>query len=155
MFTLKWNQTCSRWSEIRHVHAELKSDMFMLKWNWTCSRWSKIRHVHAGLLRCEFLLNSLICSYIRRRTWMGSTSLHLKAIYIQQQQQQQQQQQALYFLCSALRSLKWLLTGLWLSLTEPRSVLVGKKQGRIHGNPIADGWAGAVMRKPLAIQKCD
>ena len=25
------------------------------------------------------------------------------------------------------------------------------KQGRIHGNPVADGWAGAVMRKPLAI----
>ena len=21
-----------------------------------------------------------------------------------------------------------------------------KKQGRIHGNPVADGWAGAVMR---------
>ena len=21
------------------------------------------------------------------------------------------------------------------------------KQGRIHGNPVADGWAGAVMRK--------
>ena len=30
----------------------------------------------------------------------------------------------------------------------------GKKQGRIHGNPVADGWAGAVMRKPIAIQKC-
>ena len=30
-----------------------------------------------------------------------------------------------------------------------------KKQGRIHGNPAADGWAGAVMRKPLAIKKCD
>ena len=29
------------------------------------------------------------------------------------------------------------------------------KQGRIHGNPVADGWAGAVMRKPLEIQKCD
>ena len=27
------------------------------------------------------------------------------------------------------------------------------KQGRIRGNPVADGWAGAVMRKPLAIQK--
>ena len=27
------------------------------------------------------------------------------------------------------------------------------KQGRIHGNPVADGWAGAVMPKPLAIQK--
>ena len=30
-----------------------------------------------------------------------------------------------------------------------------RKQGRIHGNPVADGRAGAVMRKPLEIQKCD
>ena len=29
------------------------------------------------------------------------------------------------------------------------------EQGRIHGNPVADSWAGAVMRKPLGIQKCD
>ena len=29
------------------------------------------------------------------------------------------------------------------------------KQGRIHGRTVADGWAGAVMQKPLAIQKCD
>ena len=29
------------------------------------------------------------------------------------------------------------------------------KQGRIHGNPVADGWAGEVMRKPLGIQKYD
>ena len=29
------------------------------------------------------------------------------------------------------------------------------RQGRIHGNPVADGWAGAVMQRPLAIQKCD
>ena len=28
---------------------------------------------------------------------------------------------------------------------------IKKKQGRIHGNPVADGCAGAVMRKPLAI----
>ena len=28
-----------------------------------------------------------------------------------------------------------------------------RKQGRIHGNPVADGWAGAVMRKLLGIQK--
>ena len=28
-----------------------------------------------------------------------------------------------------------------------------RKQGRIHGNPVADGWAGAVVRKPLRIQK--
>ena len=27
------------------------------------------------------------------------------------------------------------------------------KQGQIHGDPVADGWTGAVMRKPLAIQK--
>ena len=31
--------------------------------------------------------------------------------------------------------------------------LHAKKQGRIHGNPVADGWAGAVMQKPLGIQK--
>ena len=30
-----------------------------------------------------------------------------------------------------------------------------KEQGRIHGNPVADGWVGAVMRKPQGIQKCD
>ena len=30
-----------------------------------------------------------------------------------------------------------------------------KKQGRIHGNPVADGLAGAVPQKPLGIQKCD
>ena len=28
------------------------------------------------------------------------------------------------------------------------------EQGRIHGNSVADGWAGAVVRKPLGIQKC-
>ena len=27
-------------------------------------------------------------------------------------------------------------------------------QGRIDGNQVADGWAGAVLRKPLTIQKC-
>ena len=37
---------------------------------------------------------------------------------------------------------------------EKRKRKKEKKQGRIHGNPVADGWAGAVMRKPLAIQKC-
>ena len=26
-----------------------------------------------------------------------------------------------------------------------------QEQGRIHGNPVADGCAGAVMQKPLAI----
>ena len=29
------------------------------------------------------------------------------------------------------------------------------KQSRIHGNTVADGWAGAVMQKLLGIQKCD
>ena len=29
------------------------------------------------------------------------------------------------------------------------------KQGQIAGNPVADGWAGVVERKPLGIQKCD
>ena len=28
------------------------------------------------------------------------------------------------------------------------------KQGQIHGRTVADGWAEAVMQKPLAIQKC-
>ena len=30
-----------------------------------------------------------------------------------------------------------------------------EKQGRIHGRTVADGWAGAVMPKPLIIQKCE
>ena len=30
-----------------------------------------------------------------------------------------------------------------------------KTQGRIHGNPVADGWAGAVVQKLPRIQKCD
>ena len=29
------------------------------------------------------------------------------------------------------------------------------KQGRIHGNPVADSLAGAVMQKPLEIKKRD
>ena len=37
---------------------------------------------------------------------------------------------------------------------EIYSNVIELKQGRIHGNPVADGWAGAVMQKPLAIQKC-
>ena len=28
------------------------------------------------------------------------------------------------------------------------------QQGHIHDNAVADGWAGVVMRKTLAIQKC-
>ena len=40
-------------------------------------------------------------------------------------------------------------------MTSKTKLLLKMKQGRIHGNPVADGWAGAVMRKPIAIQKCD
>ena len=29
------------------------------------------------------------------------------------------------------------------------------KQDRIHGRTVADGWVGAIMQKPLAIQKYD
>ena len=29
------------------------------------------------------------------------------------------------------------------------------KRGRIHGNPVADGWTGAVMQNLLGIKKCD
>ncbi|MEE3022216.1 MAG: hypothetical protein VX367_06165, partial [SAR324 cluster bacterium] len=32
---------------------------------------------------------------------------------------------------------------------------IEEKQGRIHGRTVADGWGGAVKRKPLGIQKCD
>ena len=35
------------------------------------------------------------------------------------------------------------------------TTLAIEEQGRIHGNPVADGWAGAVMRKLPGIQKCD
>ena len=35
--------------------------------------------------------------------------------------------------------------------TSCKSKQIMEKQGRIHGNPVADGWAGAVMQKPLAI----
>ena len=30
-----------------------------------------------------------------------------------------------------------------------------KEQGRIHRNLVANAWAGALMRKPLVIQKRD
>ena len=50
-------------------------------------------------------------------------------------------------------SIEWQKT---LKNTKHLKVLsIDFKQGRIHGNPVADGWAGAVMRKPLLIQKCD
>ena len=38
---------------------------------------------------------------------------------------------------------------------EDNQKLEKKKQDLIHGNPVADGWAGAVMQKRLGIQKCD
>ena len=31
------------------------------------------------------------------------------------------------------------------------AIKIEKQQGRIHDNPVADGWAGAVIKKPLAI----
>ena len=39
-------------------------------------------------------------------------------------------------------------------ILSPKDI-VNKEQGRIHGNPVADSWAGAVPQKPLGIQKCD
>ena len=30
-----------------------------------------------------------------------------------------------------------------------------KEQGQIHGKTVADGWAGAILIKSLAIQDCD
>ena len=38
-----------------------------------------------------------------------------------------------------------------LQLDVVDKVIGVQKQGRIHGNPVADGWAEAVMRKPLGI----
>ena len=35
---------------------------------------------------------------------------------------------------------------------EEEENLERREQGRIHNNPVADGWAGAVMQKPLGIQ---
>ena len=29
------------------------------------------------------------------------------------------------------------------------------KRGRIHGRTVADSWAGAAMREPPGIEKCD
>ena len=42
----------------------------------------------------------------------------------------------------------------WESLKKERfhsACSSNLKQGRIHGNPVADEWAGAEMQKPLAI----
>ena len=41
------------------------------------------------------------------------------------------------------------------SITRHLKKKLKKKQGQIHGNPVVDGWAGAVMQKPLGIQKFD
>ena len=38
-------------------------------------------------------------------------------------------------------------------ITVQRSNWSKNKQGRIHGNPVADIWAGAALRKPLGIQQ--
>ena len=40
-----------------------------------------------------------------------------------------------------------------LILTDTELDLKKIKQGRIHGSTVADDWAGAEMRKPLAILK--
>ena len=34
---------------------------------------------------------------------------------------------------------------------EKKSMIV-EKQGQIHGQTVADGWAGAVMQKPLVFR---
>ena len=44
----------------------------------------------------------------------------------------------------------------WRSIRRavlPLCSAIEKKQGRIHGNPVADGWAGAVMQKSLGIKQ--
>ena len=58
---------------------------------------------------------------------------------------------------------KWFLTGMIsVDISGEAGSSLGcigtstdEKQGRIHGNPVGDGWAGAVMQKQLGIQKCD
>ena len=47
---------------------------------------------------------------------------------------------------------KVFLGGFWTKILS-KHCWFNRKQGRIHGNPVADGWAGAVMLKPLGIQK--
>ena len=42
-----------------------------------------------------------------------------------------------------------------MPLRAPKNLGIEKKQGRIHSNPIVDGWAGAVMRNPLGFKKCN
>ena len=60
----------------------------------------------------------------------------------------------LSYFFSKLFSQSVILSVFFLSFSQ--SVFLWReKQGRIHGNPVADSWAGAVMQKPLGIQKCD
>ena len=61
-------------------------------------------------------------------------------------------------LLSALNNARFKFQGSGSNTLEVMSICLNHiklKQGRIHGNPVADGWAGAVLRKPLEIQKCD
>ena len=36
-----------------------------------------------------------------------------------------------------------------------RKYKINLSQHETRPNPVADGWTGAVMQKPLGIQKCD
>ena len=44
---------------------------------------------------------------------------------------------------------------IWAGVVRRKTAELEIQQGRIHGNPVADGWAGAVIRKLLGFQKCD
>ena len=59
----------------------------------------------------------------------------------------------LFLLCLLIDALSWLVLAKFqiIAAISGREI---KKQGRIHGNPVADSWAGAVVRKPLGIKKC-
>ena len=49
------------------------------------------------------------------------------------------------------------IAALWRWSVHPsvRPAVSMSQQGPIHGNPVEDGWAGAVPQKPLGIRKCD
>ena len=40
-------------------------------------------------------------------------------------------------------------------ITDNIKDYIKAEQGRIHGNPVAEGWAGAVLQQLLGIQKRD
>ena len=40
-------------------------------------------------------------------------------------------------------------------LNKAKKRPINVQKCRLHGNIVVDGWAGAIMRKPLGIQKCD